>query len=75
MFFQLLNEDKPLYFLFRFSSLINNCYIRTMKIRHFNALKDNYMYLITDDRTTECAVVDPAEPEEVKSIDLIHPSV
>jgi len=46
-----------------------------MKIRHFNALKDNYMYLITDDRTTECAVVDPAEPEEVKSIDLINQSV
>jgi len=40
-----------------------------MKIRHFNAFQDNYMYLITDDRTTECAVVDPAQPEElVKTI-------
>jgi hypothetical protein len=23
------------------------------------------MYLITDDKSTECAVVDPAEPDEV----------
>ena len=38
-----------------------------MKIRHFNALDDNYMYLISDDKTKECAVVDPAEPEEVKT--------
>lgn len=38
-----------------------------MKIRHFNALKDNYMYLITGDKSNECAVVDPAEPEEVRS--------
>jgi hydroxyacylglutathione hydrolase len=37
-----------------------------MKIRHFNALSDNYMYLITDDKTKECAVVDPAEPNEVR---------
>jgi glyoxylase-like metal-dependent hydrolase (beta-lactamase superfamily II) len=36
-----------------------------MKIRHFNAFQDNYMYLITDDKTTECAVVDPAQPDEV----------
>ncbi len=36
-----------------------------MKIRHFNAFSDNYMYLITDDKSTECAVVDPAEPDEV----------
>ena len=39
-----------------------------MKIRHFNALDDNYMYLITDDRTKECAVVDPAEPNEVRGM-------
>jgi hypothetical protein len=25
------------------------------------------MYLITDDKTTECAVVDPAEPDEVRT--------
>ncbi|CAF0844245.1 unnamed protein product [Rotaria sordida] len=49
----------------KFSSLVNKLYYRTMKIRHFNALKDNYMYLITDDKTTECAVVDPAEPKEL----------
>ena len=24
------------------------------------------MYLITDDKTNECAVVDPAQPDEVK---------
>ncbi len=53
--------------IFRFSSLINNLYIRTMKIRHFNAFQDNYMYLITDDKTRECAVVDPAEPDKVRT--------
>jgi glyoxylase-like metal-dependent hydrolase (beta-lactamase superfamily II) len=53
--------------IFRFSSLINNINIRTMKIRYFNALQDNYMYLITDDKTNECAVVDPAQPEEVRT--------
>jgi glyoxylase-like metal-dependent hydrolase (beta-lactamase superfamily II) len=37
-----------------------------MKIRHFNAFADNYMYLITDDKTRECAVVDPAQPDEVR---------
>jgi hypothetical protein len=25
------------------------------------------MYLITDDKTRECAVVDPAEPDKVKT--------
>jgi hypothetical protein len=25
------------------------------------------MYLITDDKTRECAVVDPAEPDEVRT--------
>ncbi|CAF5183328.1 unnamed protein product, partial [Rotaria magnacalcarata] len=44
-------------------SVINSFYYRTMKIRHFNALEDNYMYLISDDKTKECAVVDPAEPD------------
>ena len=42
-----------------------------MKIRHFNALEDNYMYLITDDNSKECAVVDPAEPAEVRKRQLV----
>ena len=41
-----------------------------MKIRHFNALADNYMYLITDGKTKECAVVDPAEPNQVRIANL-----
>ena len=29
------------------------------------------MYLITDDKTRECAVVDPAEPDEVRSLNVV----
>ncbi|CAF0730074.1 unnamed protein product [Adineta ricciae] len=55
--------------LLKFSSFIHHLCSRTMKIRHFNALEDNYMYLITSDKSNECAVVDPAEPAElVKTI-------
>ncbi|KAJ8313834.1 hypothetical protein KUTeg_008395 [Tegillarca granosa] len=38
-----------------------------MKIRLLPALQDNYMYLLIDEDTKECAVVDPVEPDKVLS--------
>jgi hydroxyacylglutathione hydrolase len=39
-----------------------------MRIRLEPALEDNYMYLLIDDETKQCAVVDPVEPEKVLSL-------
>lgn len=36
-----------------------------MRVRLIPALEDNYMYLLIDEQTQECAVVDPVEPEKV----------
>ncbi|KAK7500779.1 hypothetical protein BaRGS_00008023 [Batillaria attramentaria] len=36
-----------------------------MRVRLIPALEDNYMYLIIDEQTQECAAVDPVEPEKV----------
>ncbi|KAK3103419.1 hypothetical protein FSP39_019062 [Pinctada imbricata] len=36
-----------------------------MQVELIPALKDNYMYLIIDEATRECAVVDPVEPKKV----------
>ncbi|XP_060555908.1 hydroxyacylglutathione hydrolase, mitochondrial-like [Ruditapes philippinarum] len=36
-----------------------------MRIRLEPALEDNYMYLLIDDETKQCAVVDPVEPEKI----------
>ncbi|XP_053374011.1 hydroxyacylglutathione hydrolase, mitochondrial-like [Mercenaria mercenaria] len=38
-----------------------------MRIRLEPALKDNYMYLLIDETTGQCAAVDPVEPEKVPS--------
>lgn len=38
-----------------------------MRIRLLPALQDNYMYLLLDDNTKQCAVVDPVEPQKVLS--------
>ncbi|OWF49053.1 Hydroxyacylglutathione hydrolase, mitochondrial [Mizuhopecten yessoensis] len=38
-----------------------------MKVLLLPALKDNYMYLLIDEDTKECACVDPVEPEKVLS--------
>ena len=37
-----------------------------MRVRLIPALSDNYMYLLIDEHTKECAVVDPAEPDKVR---------
>ncbi|XP_033630152.1 hydroxyacylglutathione hydrolase, mitochondrial-like [Asterias rubens] len=37
----------------------------SMKIKILSALKDNYMYLIIDEKTREAAIVDPVNPEKV----------
>ena len=36
-----------------------------MEVIPVEANSDNYMYLIVDNATKECAVVDPAEPKKV----------
>ena len=36
-----------------------------MRVRLIPALEDNYMYLIIDEETQQCAAVDPVEPEKV----------
>ena len=36
-----------------------------MRVRLLPALEDNYMYLIIDEKTKECAIVDPVEPRKV----------
>ncbi|XP_071813335.1 hydroxyacylglutathione hydrolase, mitochondrial-like [Apostichopus japonicus] len=36
-----------------------------MKITILSALEDNYMYLITDEKTKEAAIVDPVNPDKV----------
>jgi hydroxyacylglutathione hydrolase len=38
-----------------------------MKIRLLPALQDNYMYLLIDEKTKECAAVDPVEPEKIQA--------
>lgn len=39
--------------------------IKMLNIVPIPALSDNYMYLVIDETTKECAVVDPVEPEKV----------
>ncbi len=36
-----------------------------MKVVPIEALSDNYMYLVIDEASNECAVVDPVEPNKV----------
>ena len=36
-----------------------------MRVELIPALEDNYMYLLIDDKTNDCAVVDPVNPESV----------
>lgn len=38
-----------------------------MNIIPIEALQDNYMYLIVDESTKECAAVDPVDPKKVHS--------
>ncbi|KAH9503226.1 hypothetical protein Btru_068506 [Bulinus truncatus] len=38
-----------------------------MRVKVLPALEDNYMYLIIDETTKECAVVDPVEPDKVEA--------
>lgn len=39
-----------------------------MNVIPIEALSDNYMYLIVDEATKECAAVDPVEPHKVEFI-------
>uniref|UniRef100_A0A2C9K5P8 hydroxyacylglutathione hydrolase n=2 Tax=Biomphalaria glabrata TaxID=6526 RepID=A0A2C9K5P8_BIOGL len=51
--------------LARFSS--NFTQVLKMKVKILPALEDNYMYLIIDEATKQCAVVDPVEPDKVEA--------
>ena len=46
-----------------------------MRVRLIPALEDNYMYLLIDEETKQCAVVDPVEPEKVGVVYKILSSV
>lgn len=37
-----------------------------MRVKILSALEDNYMYLIIDEQSKKCAVVDPVEPDKVQ---------
>ncbi|XP_067648717.1 hydroxyacylglutathione hydrolase, mitochondrial-like isoform X2 [Haliotis asinina] len=54
--------------------LCRNCHSREllisqsdMRVRLIPALEDNYMYLLIDEDTKQCAAVDPVEPEKIIS--------
>jgi len=38
-----------------------------MRVRIIPALQDNYMYLLVDEKTKQAAIVDPVEPDSVRS--------
>lgn len=61
-----------LYFTCNYSESVRFCHSRPqltqfidMKIQLLPALEDNYMYLLIDEETKQCAAVDPVEPEKV----------
>ena len=43
-----------------------------MKIKLVSALQDNYMYLLIDERTNQCAAVDPVQPDKVTPLCYSH---
>ena len=45
-----------------------------MKILPIPALSDNYMYLLVDEETRQCAAVDPVEPEKVSQATFQKPA-
>ncbi|KAK3592767.1 hypothetical protein CHS0354_003202 [Potamilus streckersoni] len=48
-----------------FHSLPVTFQLPEMKIRLIPALQDNYMYLLIDEETRQCAAVDPVEPKKI----------
>ena len=45
-----------------------------MKILPIPALSDNYMYLLVDKDTRQCAAVDPVEPEKASQVTFQKPN-
>ena len=43
-----------------------------MRVKLIPALSDNYMYLLIDEVSKQCAVVDPVEPEKVSIIIYVY---
>ncbi|KAK6166457.1 hypothetical protein SNE40_023144 [Patella caerulea] len=52
---------------FRYHSSQSLIKERDMKIRIIPALDDNYMYLLIDEQTKQCAAVDPVEPKKIQT--------
>lgn len=50
-----------------FYSLKTTTKLCNMKVRLVPALQDNYMYLLIDETTGQCAAVDPVEPKKLLS--------
>ena len=75
-FIMFFNSLKSGYFLARNlnSSLVFKFGYKTvttkMKIVPIEALKDNYMYLVIDEASNECAAIDPVEPNKVNNLIL-----
>jgi hypothetical protein len=44
------------------------CTSVVMEVVIVPALEDNYMYLLVDSKTKECAAVDPVEPGKVRFV-------
>lgn len=62
----LISNLKKINFLKLSSNLcVTTRYFSRMKILPIEALSDNYMYLLVDEKTKECAAVDPVEPKKV----------
>lgn len=51
-----------------FNSCLTTRYLSKMKILPIEALSDNYMYLLVDEKTKECAAIDPVEPQKVSKV-------
>ena len=45
-----------------------------MRIKLIPALADNYMYLLIDDKTNSCALVDPVKPDDVRNLLIFTPT-
>jgi len=58
-----INVSKVLHFVKNRSPLVD--IRRTMKVIPVAALSDNYMYMLIDESSKLCAVVDPVEPEKL----------
>ena len=67
MLFKILKSDKLIKSILSKKNFIysNKKLLSNMDVIPIEALSDNYMYLIIDKETRECAAVDPVEPKKI----------